>query len=70
MLALEEGRLGPGRFLPDRVRCTSLGIFCTFRFRLPGLWPHSLTVSGRGAVSLPAALLLQSCPAFYCSTGR
>jgi len=29
MLAPDGGRLGPGRFLPDRVRCISLGIFCT-----------------------------------------
>jgi len=29
MLAPYGGRLGPGRFLPNRIRCTSLGIFCT-----------------------------------------
>ena len=29
MLAPHRGRLGPERFLPDRIRCTSLGIFCT-----------------------------------------
>jgi hypothetical protein len=28
-LAPVRGRLGPGRFLPGRIRCTSLGIFCT-----------------------------------------
>ncbi len=32
ILAPHGGRLGRGRFLPGRVRCTSLGIFCTFRF--------------------------------------
>jgi len=29
MLAPQGGRVEPGRFLPDRIRCTSLGIFCT-----------------------------------------
>ena len=29
MLAPDGGRLGLGRFLPNRIRCTSLGIFCT-----------------------------------------
>src|ERR1700691_76904 len=36
MLAPHGGRLGPGRFLPVRVRCTSLGIFCTVRFSSAG----------------------------------
>jgi hypothetical protein len=29
MLAPYGGRLGLGRLLPNRIRCTSLGIFCT-----------------------------------------
>jgi hypothetical protein len=36
MLAPDGGRLGPERFLPDRIRCTSLGIFCTIRFPSAG----------------------------------
>jgi len=36
MLAPHRGRLGPGRFLPNRIRCTSLGIFCTVRFSSAG----------------------------------
>jgi len=63
MLAPQRGRLGPGRFLPDRIRCTSLGIFCTVSLlRLPALWPHSQTVSSRGAVSLPAAFIASILP--------
>jgi hypothetical protein len=36
MLAPDGGRLGLGRFLPNRIRCTSLGIFCTVRFSSAG----------------------------------
>src|SRR5579863_8651381 len=35
MLAPNWGRLGTWRFLPVRIRCISLGIFCTVRFCLP-----------------------------------
>jgi len=42
---------------PGRVRCTSLGIFCTYRFNFcRGLWPHSLTHFGSGGRSLPGWL--------------
>ena len=37
------GRLGPGRFLPDRIRCTSLGIFRTDRIALAGVCDRSLS---------------------------
>ena len=37
MLAPDRGRLGPGSFLPDRIRCASLGIFCTYRFTSAGI---------------------------------
>jgi hypothetical protein len=36
MLAPDRGRLGSGRLLPDRIRCTSLGFFCTIRFSSAG----------------------------------
>ena len=37
MLAPNWGRLGLGRFLPVRIRSTSLGIFCTDRFLSAGV---------------------------------
>jgi hypothetical protein len=36
MLAPYRGRMVCERLLPDPLRCTSLGVFCTFRFHLPG----------------------------------
>lgn len=39
----DMGRLGPGRFLPDRIRCTSLGIFRTDRIALAGVCDRSLS---------------------------
>src|SRR5579863_3435234 len=54
-----------------RVRCTSLGIFCTYlALTSAGVCDRTLRPEmGRGAVPCPAAQL-QSCPAFYCSTSR
>ena len=44
------GRLGPRRFLPDRIRCTSFGIFRTDRIALAGVCDRSLS---EGAVTCP-----------------
>src|SRR5579863_5443292 len=68
-LAPNWGRLGTGRFLPVRIRCTSLGIFCTVRFLSAGICDRTLRpFPVGGPFPCPAALFaFQSCPAFDCS---
>jgi hypothetical protein len=59
MLAPHGGRLGLGRLLPDRIRCTSLGIFCTVRFTSAG-FVTALSDRFRSGGRFPASRLLAS----------
>ena len=53
------GRLGLGRFLPNRIRCTSLGIFCTFRFASAG-FVTALSDRFRSGGRFPASSVIAS----------
>jgi len=59
MLAPHGGRLGLGRFLPSRIRCTSLGIFCTVRFASAG-FVTALSDRFRSGGRFPASSVLAS----------
>jgi len=59
MLAPYWGRMGWGRFLPDLLRCTSLGIFCTFRFSSAG-FVTALSDRFRSGGRFPASSVIAS----------
>jgi hypothetical protein len=46
MAALNKGQPWPRSFLRDRIRCVSLGIFCTYRFALRQVCDRSLNSEG------------------------
>ena len=59
MLPPHGGRLGPERFLPGRIRCTSLGIFCTVRFSSAG-FVTALSDRFRSGGRFPASSVIAS----------
>jgi len=50
---------GPGGLLPDRIRCTSLGIFCTVRFSSAG-FVTALSDRFRSGGRFPASSVIAS----------
>ena len=61
MLAPHGGRVGLGRFLRDRIRCTSLGVFilCTVRFSSAG-FVTALSDRFRSGGRFPASSVIAS----------